>query len=251
MTKQNNILAKYDSVKLENQTTSFITIPRKLVNVDIPVNEKGLFIQLLLESGISPITDYHYVLKNQTISSIVHMIFWKKENKRINSVHVKQTKELLEQLKEHRLIKISEYQDDRFDIILPTAKNLREGDDGFVKLYADSLKKIVAKSSGIQRLKNLLFYAAVRSRVFENYQQQVVVTESPNYFAKLTKISETVAKNRLKWMRDNEVLAYFKAERANTFQHEKYYYADMHDAGILTDVVKGYLEQGVIKEVLE
>lgn len=251
MTKQNNILAKYDSVKLENQRTSFITIPRKLVNVEIPVNEKGLFIQLLLEAGVSPITDYHYVLKNQTISSIVHMIFWKKENKRINSVHVKQTKELLEKLKADKLIKISEYQDDRFDIVLPTAKKLREGDDGFVKLYADSLKKIVAKSSGIQRLKNLLFYAAVRSRVFENYQQQVVVTESPNYFAKLTKISETVAKNRLKWMRDNEVLAYFKAERANTFQHEKYYYADMHDAGILTDVVKGYLEQGVIKEVLE
>lgn len=251
MTKQNNILAKYDSVKPENQTTSFITIPRKLVNVEIPVNEKGLFIQLLLEAGVSPITDYHYVLKNQTISSIVHMIFWKKENKRINSVHVKQTKELLEKLKADKLIKISEYQDDRFDIVLPTAKKLREGNDGFIKLYADSLKKIVAKSSGIQRLKNLLFYAAVRSRVFENYQQQVVVTESPNYFAKLTKISETVAKNRLKWMRDNEVLAYFKAERANTFQHEKYYYADMHDAGILTDVVKGYLEQGLIKEVLE
>lgn len=251
MTKQNNILAKYDSVKLENQTTSFITIPRKLVNVEIPVNEKGLFIQLLLEAGVSPITDYHYVLKNQTISSIVHMIFWKKENKRINSVHVKQTKELLEKLKADRLIKISEYQDDHFDIILPTAKKLREGDDGFVKLYADSLKKIVAKSSGIQRLKNLLFYAAVRSRVFENYQQQVVVTESPNYFAKLTKISETVAKNRLKWMRDNEVLAYFKAERANTFQHEKYYYADMHDADILTKVVKGYIEQEVIKKVLE
>lgn len=251
MTKQDNILAKYNSLNSGDQTRGFITLPRKFISLELPANEKGLFIQLLLNAGVSPVQDYHYVLKNQTVNTLVRMVFWKKGNKRINSVHTRQLQELLEKLKADKLIKISEYQDDRFDIVLPTAKKLREGNDGFIKLYGDSLNKIVSQSTGIKRLKNLLFYAAVRSRVYENYQQQEIINDSPKYFAKILKSAESTARNSLGWLRDNKVLAYYKAELLIASGNERYYYADMHDAHILTDVVKGYLGQGLIKRVLE
>lgn len=62
MTKQDNILAKYNSLNSEDQTRGFITLPRKFISLELPANEKGLFIQLLLNAGVSPVQDYHYVL---------------------------------------------------------------------------------------------------------------------------------------------------------------------------------------------
>lgn len=251
MAKQSNILKKYDLVTSENESKSFITIPRKIVFLKIPENEKGLFIQLLSMAGIAPGLSYHYVLTNQSVDSLVNAIFWKKGNKRIAYSHTQKLKSLLEQLQTDKLIRISKRDNGYFDIILPTVQKLREGDDGFVKLYFDSLSKIKTQLVGIQRLKTLFFYAAIRSKVYENNQQQEVITDSPNYFAELANVSASSSKKRFEWLRDNGVLAYYKCEQKKLAGYIKYYYADMHDAAKLTKVIKGYLKQGEIKAVLE
>lgn len=251
MAKQSNILEKYDLAKLKNESKSFITIPRKIVSLKIPENEKGMFIQLLSMAGIAPGLSYHYVLTNQSVDSLVNAIFWKKGNKRIAYSHTQQLKSLLDQLQTDKLIKISRRDNGYFDIILPTVHKLREGDDGFIKLYFGSLSKIKTQLVGMQRLKTLFFYATIRSKVYENNQQQEVITDSPNYFAKLANISAASSKKHFEWLRNNGVLAYYKCEQRKLAGYIKYFYADMHDADILTKVVKGYIEQDVIKKVLE
>ena len=135
------------------------------------------------------------------------------------------------------------------DIVFNAAKsdkNIR-----FAKLYPETVSKIVNATKGKTMLKRLVIYAQLRTLIFENSKDSRILDKSNNYLAKVLGMARSSVANHMQWMREHDVLAYFKCKMNRAIGYEKYYYADMVDCHVLTDIIKGYQKQGEVREVVE
>lgn len=120
----------------------------------------------------------------------------------------------------------------------------------FAKVYTYSIDKIVSESTGINTLKHIGLYAAIRSFVFEhdNDVKGWVVDRGEKILADQSQLAINTYHNNLNWLLEHEILSYFvgtkKSKKPEQKGYKKMYLAEMADHCILTGVIKGYVEQG-------
>lgn len=125
-----------------------------------------------------------------------------------------------------------------------------EKEMSFSKVYTYSIDKIVSESTGINTLKRIGLYAAIRSFVFEhdNDVKGWVVDRGEEILSGQSKLAIKTYHNNLNWLLEHEILSYFvgtkKSKKPEQKGYKKMYLAEMADHCILTGVVKGYIEQG-------
>ena len=195
---------------------------------------------------MSPKYQGAFAMNGTTIDALRYLIKW--DSSTASTTNRKQLREYLKELEDQKFIKIIKH-GKCIDIVFNAAKsdkNIR-----FAKLYPETVSKIVDSTKGKTMLKRLVIYAQLRTLIFENSKDSRILEKSNNYLAKVLGMARSSVANHMQWMREHEVLAYFKCKMNRAIGYEKYYYADMVDCHVLTDIIKGYQKQGEVREVVE
>ena len=195
---------------------------------------------------MSPKYQGAFAMNGTTIDALRYLIKW--DSSTASTTNRKQLREYLKELEDQKFIKIIKH-GKCIDIVFNAAKsdkNIR-----FAKLYPETVSKIVDSTKGKTMLKRLVIYAQLRTLIFENSKDSRILEKSNNYLAKVLCMARSSVANHMQWMREHEVLAYFKCKMNRAIGYEKYYYADMVDCHVLTDIIKGYQKQGEVREVVE
>lgn len=241
MQNQEKIIAKYDKTKIKNYN-SFAIVPLEIFQKGISREAVGLYIFLSSYAGVSP----HYEGKKSLImhntQDILQLLRWKANKSDLQ--------ELLDELQSAKVIQIYNRPEPRnkFDIIFPRLK--RDENVRFVKLYASTVRKIESKATGKWLLRRLVAYAGIRAGIFENSTSSQIFEQSLAYVAQILEIDSESLRHSFKWLRDNDIVAFYKCKVTKELGYERYYYAEYRDWKKLKDVINGYIKQDVVREVI-
>lgn len=237
-------LNKYKNTKVI-KTKLFTAIPKPLIqdeNLSIPA--KGLYIYLMSNAGIFALSGGRLAYPTMSFKDIAKKLRWRE---------VKKVEELIDELKSNGYIEIKTFQGELY--ITKTrpkkAEDEKEEDKQFAKIYPMSMKRIVTKLNASRALIELFYYAVFRTAIFENDRENSTFYKPLAYLTSIAQVNEATLRKHLKWLRENNVIAYFKCRQKGYIGYEKYYYADMHDCHKLTKVVEGFVKCKEITEVLE
>ena len=241
----NQLINKYQE-KSRAKLVPFSQVPVDVLDSAISVEAKGLYCFIVYNSSMSPKYQGAFAMNGTTIDALRYLIKW--DSSTASTTNRKQLREYLKELEDQNFIKIIKH-GKCIDIVFNAAKsdkNIR-----FAKLYPETVRKIVDSTKGKTMLKRLVVYAQLRTLIFENSKDSRILDKSNNYLAKVLGMARSSVANHMQWMREHEVLAYFKCKMNRAIGYEKYYYADMVDCHVLTDIIKGYQKQGEVKEIVE
>lgn len=245
MDYQNDLIEKYQGI-VTKETDVFSGVPREVLNSSISIEAKGLYCFIIYNSSTSAKYKGRAALNCTTIDSIRKSVKW--GNPTVAVANRKMIRQYLQELVDHNFIKIIEH-NQIIDIVFPGLETFDS--KGFAKLYPETVSKIVNATKGKTMLKRLVVYAQLRTLIFENSKDSRILEKSNNYLAKVLGMARSSVANNMQWMREHEVLAYFKCKMNRAIGYEKYYYADMVDCHVLTDIIKGYQKQGEVREIVE
>lgn len=236
--QENKVLGKYKDVKVYAYD-SFSIVPKEIFSAGLSNPEIGMYVLLAAHSGPNALHEGRSVFST-SYTGIMLRLNWKCRRADV--------KKLLNQLAEKKLIHINDLGRGNLDILF---KKQDEFEDDFVKIYGAAIRKILANTTGVRALTRLAFYAGFRCGIFENSTASRIFDKSPNYIAmSMGGLSADVVRHNLKWLREHKIIAYYKCKVTPMLGYERYYYAEYKDHKLLTSVVKGYMKQHYVSEVL-
>lgn len=236
--QDNKVLNKYKNVKV-HAYDAFSIVPKEVFNSGLSNPEIGMYVLLAANSGPNALYEGRSVFST-SYTGIMLRLNWKCRRADI--------KNLLDQLAEKKLIHIKDLGRGNLDILF---KKQDEFESDFVKIYGAAIRKILVNATGARALTRLAFYAGFRCGIFENSTASKIFDKSPNYIAaSMGGLSADVVRHNLKWLREHNIIAYYKCKVTPMLGHERYYYAEYKDYKLLTSVVTGYMQQHYVSEVL-
>lgn len=241
MQTQQAIIAKYDNTKIKNYD-AFIGLPLEIFKKGLSREAIGFYIVLSSYAGLC----VHYEGKKALVMSsardLLQLIKWNTKKANILAI--------LNELVDAKLIQVYNRDDsgEKFDIIFPRINQDKK--ERFAKLYAAAIRKIMSKATGKVLLSRLVFYAAMRTGIFENSTSSQIFEQSPCYVAQITRINADVIRHNFKWLRDNDIVAFYRCKVTPDLGYDRYYYAEYRDWKKLKDVINGYIKQDVVREVI-
>lgn len=238
---QEELIKKYDKTKLKNYN-AFTMIPLDIFQKGLSRNAIGLYIYLSTIAGVSPYYEGKKAALMLNTQSLLRMLKWKTRRAELQS--------LIDELIDTKVIQIYNRVDTgrEFDVIFPRIKY--DKDMRFLKLYSFTLRKLMTVTSGKRLLGRFVSYAGLRTGIFENSTSSQIFEQSPSYVAQILRVNTDVVRHNFTWLRENNIIAFYKCKVSKDLGYERYYYAEYRDWKKLRDVIKGYVKQGVVKEVL-
>lgn len=239
--EQEEIIKKYDGTKIKNYD-AFTMIPIEIFQKELSREAIGLYIYFSTIAGVSPYYEGKKAALMLNAQSIFRMLHW--------TTRKAVLQELIDELVEAEVIQVFERRESgrEFDVIFPRIK--RDEKLRFVKLYSYTLRKMMKVTSGKRLLNRFVAYAGLRAGIFEKSVDSQIFEKSPCYVAQILGVHSDVVRYNFKWLRENNIIAFYKCKVSEDLGYERYYYAEYRDWKKLRDVIKGYIKQGVVKKVL-
>ena len=238
-------LMKYDKLKLTKPKT-FVLVPKTIFIDGVTTQAIGMYAYLAMKSARCMQFGDKLVWQNASYAFIANDL----QIAPNNYVAAKEIKSLIQELKDAGYIKTNHFKwvDEKwFNVILtPTDKT-----DGFAKVYPNVFNQLLKRSKGLNTLKRLALYVAMRSCIFDNTESSKVVGATPSYLGSLTGYSASTVFKQFAWMRKHNVVAYYHVKLNDANRTTKYYYADINDHKILTKVIKDRIKHKRILKVLD
>lgn len=242
---QMNVLTKYDKLKLTKPKT-FVLVPKTIFIDGVTTQAIGMYAYLAMKSARCMQFGDQLVWQNASYTFIANDL----QIALNNYSAIKEIKRLIQELADAGYIKTNHFKwvDEKwFNVILtPTNKT-----EGFAKVYPNVFNQLLKKSKGLNTLKRLALYIAMRSCVFDTNESSKVVGATPSYLGSLTGYSASTVFRHFVWMREHNIVAYYHVRLNNASRNTKYYYADINDHKILTKVIKDRIKHKRILKVLD
>ena len=221
----------------------FIVVDYNVLTKSLSNTELGLYVFLKAQAGRNILKGSTPCLST-TVGKITKMLSWQKGTKAIN--------DMINTLVRANLIVVESCSGKTLNLAFPDDQ-ISLINNGYCKVYAHSINKIIHSINGKQILSYIGFYTCFRSTIFEKTQESCVYDKSPRRLTMLCNLSEASIRNYFQWFRKNNILAnfYVRCVRSDELTYNKYIYADMHDCNKLVEYIKDNRYGSVITEVLE
>lgn len=242
---QMDVMKKYDKLKLTKPST-FVLVPKTVFIDGITTQAIGMYAYLAMKSARCMQFGDQLVWQNASYAFIANDL----QIAANNYAATKELKRLIQELEDAGYIKTNHFKwiDKKwFNVILtPTNKA-----DGFAKVYPNVFNQLLKKSKGLNTLKRLALYVAMRSCIFDNTESSKVVGATPSYLGSLTGYSASTVFRHFVWLREHNIVAYYHVRLNNGSRTTKYYYADINDHKILTKAIKDKIKHKRVLKVLD
>lgn len=239
-------LAKYDKLNLELINKNFAIIPNKVINAGLTADELGLYVWLTINSGKKP--RYKDAIVS-TYQDKAHLSLKVRGGGRTYQSFQEKICKLLDSLEEYGFIKL-ELTKPEGDLLVEV---IQDTDQGFCKVYSDSVIAVLNTSAYKNRLVNLATYTIFRSFVYESDQRPYnrVVSNKNRLMAKKLNTYPSTIRRRMDWLYENRVLAAFKCRMFGDYCRSQNFFSDLHDASYLVDYVRESYKSHEVKDILE
>ncbi|MCC4466859.1 hypothetical protein [Limosilactobacillus reuteri] len=228
-------LSKYQVLNLSSSNWSWM--PREwLLNANVNSEMYGLLAFISLFASATPFyqDDNSIIISEADLKKVLNIGWGSASNK---------FQEMMGTLKKVGYISV----DENHLVINRPALNMTK--QGFVKIYATPVKLILSKTRGLKSLSLIAAYLAVRNSIFEGKTHNRVLTSMNSGFSSASiNMSSKNYSRKLKWLFDNDVLAWNKAIINSPYHQSVYYFSELHDADSLVKTLcNDILDETIIR----